>query len=120
MKLTKTASGKTTVKISKKEWQRIGRKAGWIKQSEMSFEELQNAWENSDEDIKVNVQGDAYYAGKLIVPRANGQNPNWKGIAAWMQENSYWPNVWEQNDHGNVSLYSVDEYGNATYHGGLV
>ena len=30
MRLTRTASGKTTVKISKSEWQRIGKKAGWV------------------------------------------------------------------------------------------
>jgi len=29
MQLTKTASGKTTVKISKKEWERIGQLNGW-------------------------------------------------------------------------------------------
>ena len=34
MKLTKTASGKKQVKMSKKEWQSIGKKAGWMKVSE--------------------------------------------------------------------------------------
>ena len=29
MKITKTASGKSKVKMSKKEWQDIGKKAGW-------------------------------------------------------------------------------------------
>jgi len=29
MKIIKTASGKQTVKMSKKEWQSIGKKAGW-------------------------------------------------------------------------------------------
>jgi hypothetical protein len=29
MKITKTASGKQTIKISKKEWESIGKKAGW-------------------------------------------------------------------------------------------
>jgi len=29
MKITKTASGKQTIKISKKEWTNIGKKAGW-------------------------------------------------------------------------------------------
>ena len=33
MKLVKTASGKQTVKISKSEWESIGRKAGWMKES---------------------------------------------------------------------------------------
>ena len=31
MKITKTASGKQVVKISKSEWQNIGKKAGWMK-----------------------------------------------------------------------------------------
>jgi len=31
MKLVKTASGKHNVKISKSEWQAIGKKAGWMK-----------------------------------------------------------------------------------------
>ena len=31
MKLKKTASGKRTVKMSKVEWQSIGKKAGWMK-----------------------------------------------------------------------------------------
>ena len=31
MKIVKTASGKKTIKISKKEWQSIGKKAGWTK-----------------------------------------------------------------------------------------
>ena len=33
MKLIKTASGKKTIKISKSEWQSIGKKAGWMKVS---------------------------------------------------------------------------------------
>jgi len=31
MKITKTASGKRTIKISRKEWTNIGKKAGWMK-----------------------------------------------------------------------------------------
>lgn len=33
MKIVKTASGKKTIKISKKEWSDIGKKAGWMKES---------------------------------------------------------------------------------------
>jgi len=29
MKITKTASGKQTIKMSKKEWESIGKRAGW-------------------------------------------------------------------------------------------
>jgi len=31
MKLVKTANGKTTVKMSRKEWEDLGKKAGWMK-----------------------------------------------------------------------------------------
>ena len=34
MKIIKTASGKKTIKMSKKEWQSIGKKAGWMKKAE--------------------------------------------------------------------------------------
>jgi len=33
MKLVKQASGKTTIKMSKKEWTDLGKKAGWLKES---------------------------------------------------------------------------------------
>jgi len=34
MKLTKIASGKQTINLSKSEWQSIGKKAGWMKIAE--------------------------------------------------------------------------------------
>lgn len=36
MKLTKTTSGKSKFKCSKKEWESIGKKAGWVKESQMT------------------------------------------------------------------------------------
>ena len=48
MKLVKTASGKTKIKMSKREWQSLGKKAGWmdnddsLKLAEM-FDKLRNA-----------------------------------------------------------------------------
>jgi hypothetical protein len=33
MKILKTASGKNTIKISKKEWNNIGKTAGWVKEA---------------------------------------------------------------------------------------
>jgi len=44
MKLVKTASGKTKVKLSKAEWQAIGKKAEWIKIAQFQF---------SPEDVSV-------------------------------------------------------------------
>ncbi len=38
MKILKTASGKKTIKMSKKDWNLIGRKAGWIKESNLEFD----------------------------------------------------------------------------------
>ena len=43
MKLTKTASGKTKVKMSREEWTRLGQKAGWLsKSANQQFEQKQN------------------------------------------------------------------------------
>tara|TARA_R110000824_G_scaffold148242_3_gene317856 strand:+ start:43224 stop:43625 length:402 start_codon:yes stop_codon:yes gene_type:complete len=39
MKITKTASGKSQVKMSKKEWQDLGKKAGWMKKAQYEDEE---------------------------------------------------------------------------------
>ncbi len=39
MKLIKTANGKKTVKMSRKEWQSIGKKAGWAIPSDEFMEE---------------------------------------------------------------------------------
>jgi len=50
MKVIKTASGKKKIKISKKEWQSIGKTAGWMKiASPLSL--LNNDWDK-DEDVK--------------------------------------------------------------------
>ena len=35
MKITKTASGKTQIKLSRKDWEAIGKQAGWIKKTAM-------------------------------------------------------------------------------------
>jgi len=39
MKLTKTANGKKVLKLSKSEWQRIGKKAKWLKESAIGIDE---------------------------------------------------------------------------------
>ena len=59
MKVIKTASGKKKIKISKKEWESIGKTAGWMKESEedvvkdkrrpRSFEEIES-FTFTDED----------------------------------------------------------------------
>jgi hypothetical protein len=40
MKVVKTASGKQTIKLSKKEWQNIGKKAGWMKKASSTRERV--------------------------------------------------------------------------------
>ena len=37
MKIIKTASGKKSVKLSKREWLNIGKKAGWIKKAQVEI-----------------------------------------------------------------------------------
>lgn len=55
MKLVKTASGKQTVKISKKEWQSIGKKAGWMKISEKKCPECgEDVWDEATIDQRLN------------------------------------------------------------------
>jgi hypothetical protein len=46
MQLIKTASGKQTIKLSKKEWTNIGKKAGWIKIADF---ENNDGWHESRE-----------------------------------------------------------------------
>lgn len=114
------------IKLSKQQWTSIGRKAGWCKggqleeSQELSVEELQETWESNKEDIIVNENGNAYYAGKKICGPNKDYGTDFKAIKAWMDDNNYWPNIWTVNDHGNISLYSVNNNGVETYHGGLV
>jgi len=46
MKIIKTASGKKTIKISKKEWTSIGKKAGWMDAEVDASEQYLNLYEN--------------------------------------------------------------------------
>ena len=52
MKLIKTASGKKTIKMSKKEWQSIGKKAGWMKTAwEDEWYDAQDRYTSTDDII---------------------------------------------------------------------
>ncbi len=86
--------------------------------AELPFEELLEAWKDdsaSGEYIAVNDNGTAYYDHKLIAPAKDG-NPDFAAIRAWCEAQKYWPNVWQSNDHGNVSLFTL----NGEYLGGIV
>jgi hypothetical protein len=45
MKIEKTASGKQTIKLSKKEWANIGKKAGWIGVESKKSEKKDPCWD---------------------------------------------------------------------------
>jgi hypothetical protein len=53
MKLRKTASGKTELKLSKKEWEDIGVKAGWLDKSAASDPRLQ--WDEGDDELPMEI-----------------------------------------------------------------
>lgn len=60
MKIIKTASGKTTVKISRKDWENFGKKAGWYGPGDISQEDYDDDdWEIDqgllDESIMKNI-----------------------------------------------------------------
>jgi hypothetical protein len=99
----------------------------------LSTEELVETWrdDSSSQDyIALNDDGNAYYLNKLIVPAKREKErdgfgwretsatlgADWKGIRAWCERERYWPNIWQSNDHGNVSLYTTT----GRYLGGLV
>ena len=51
MILIKTASGKKTIKISKSEWQSIGKTAGWIKTAacvDHTCNDCDHIWQDND------------------------------------------------------------------------
>ena len=52
MKLVKTASGKQTIKMSKKEWKDIGKKAGWMKEAQQTDDEI---WAGIEEEQQQNI-----------------------------------------------------------------
>ena len=50
MKITKSASGKKEIRISKKEWQTIGKKAGWMRTKKAAMTE--EKWNSLTPDEK--------------------------------------------------------------------
>ncbi len=80
MKIVKTASGKQTIKISKKEWQDIGKKAGWMKTAGKKCDSCEvvmvngvrthergcpDAWKDYEEECK--------WCGREFKPKEKGQ-----------------------------------------------
>jgi hypothetical protein len=62
-----------------------------------------------EEDITVTPDGDAYCNGKRIAPAKDGARDD-AAIRAWMDRGAgYYPNVWQQDDHGGATLVTVAE-----------
>lgn len=87
---------------------------------ELTTEELLDAAAYTEEDIHIDDHGDAYYCGRQIASRDEDGAPDYRAIREWMDHKQWWPNVWEHNDHGNMSLLSINEDGSTHYWGGLV
>ncbi|HUX61111.1 MAG TPA: hypothetical protein VMV32_07355, partial [Ignavibacteriaceae bacterium] len=67
--------------------------------TELVPEAVAEAWDSSEEDIKVNDDGEAFYAGKLIAQPDANYGTDFVAIRKWMEKNNYFPNVWVANDH---------------------
>ena len=73
MKVIKTASGKKKIKISKKEWQSIGKTAGWMKIAsskrskvirDMQFLLGANAFIKTSEEFDPNSEGGIWFSNE--------------------------------------------------------
>lgn len=85
MKLVKTASGKKIIKMSKSEWQSIGRKAGWIKESagwSTKFPDMtEDDWKKLDKSHKEKFQkfeDEKAKERKLILEERRQENEDYK------------------------------------------
>jgi hypothetical protein len=76
MKIVKVASGKNKIKISKKEWLELGKKAGWMKIAQnnrvrwFDWEDLNSGemWTIQYRDLDANELDESYDIGKGIGP----------------------------------------------------
>jgi hypothetical protein len=87
MKITKTASGKQTIKISKSEWTSMGKEAGWIKKSSVTIDQIKT---NPDRPSKIKQIMDLYVE---MHPQASGYELN---------------TLW--NDIGQMTSESINQY----------
>jgi len=78
MKLVKTASGKKTLKMSKSEWQNVGKKAGWNKKAQVEI----------DPDIEAKK-----YIQPIMAAIQNGQMS--QAVLSYLAQ---WLNQADQND----------------------
>ena len=106
MKIIKTASGKSIVKLSKKEWLNIGRTAGWIKKKAQAEESMprevkevhdlavHNAREADMPDDAVYTRYDLEYNEWII-----GDNYERLGGSMVFRDGEwFWRNQWDGED----------------------
>lgn len=76
MKLIKTASGKKQIKISRKEWEAIGKKAGWVEEIARTHVELtkEKLKKSIGEEGLCSISGDKTTIAGLTVDRNADRN----------------------------------------------
>ena len=86
----------------------LAEKRGASGKAKLGADKLLAMWEEDKdgEYVMVNDDGSAHYVAHDTVmediPKVNGET--FVGIREWMNKNSFWPNIWSVNDHGNVTL----------------
>jgi hypothetical protein len=87
----------------------------------LTDEEAAEVLANTEEDIHLDSNGNAYFIGKLIVPAkkeivregtkwvATGgtEGPHWQKIREWCKANNWFPNVIAFSDHGNPFIFTT-------------
>ena len=74
MKLIKTASGKQRIKISKSEWESIGRTAGWMKEAQLTPNQWQNQQQQINNRVRTMIQTFNRVTGQNIPETQDGYN----------------------------------------------
>jgi hypothetical protein len=108
MKIVKAADGKDTVKISRKEWEIIGRKAGWIKKSQIihndGFADGGESYTDEEMDLmkvqKIKANANRPEKIKQILDLYVDMHPNASGY----ELNTLW------SDIGQMSMEEINQY----------
>jgi len=112
MKIVKSASGRQNLKISKQEWERIGKTAGWFEDEEL--EDGGDRPDILDDDYVITdrpMHGYTLTCGNKTLGEGLSYDDAISMIEDRMERDQFWPNVWEINDHGNISLLAKNEHG---------
>lgn len=63
------------------------------------------------EDIIIKCDGFRFHAGVVEGPFIGTfglQEDAESAVKDWMKQNNFWPDVWFESDHGNISPYKFD------------